>query len=82
MGAYKVIDSTDTTVTISCGCRGKKNVTLEVEHLQRMVDENHDLLKAADEAGVQKNHNPRKVMQVAMVWALEQGHISDKPKGW
>ena len=82
MGAYKVIDSTDTDVTISCGCRGKKNVTLQVEHLKRMSDENHDLIEAGKAAGIPRNHNPRKVLQIAVDWALEHGHIEQKPKGW
>ena len=82
MGAYKIVDTTDTTVTVSCGCRGRKAVTFDVEHLQRMADESHDMLKAAEAAGVAKNHNRPRVMRTAMQWALDQGHIDAMPKGW
>ena len=82
MARYKVKNSTDDSVTISCGCRGRKDVTVTREHMARMVEENHDLLKAADTVGVSPRHNRVAVMNAVMDHGLAEGWVDRKPKGW
>ena len=82
MARQKVTDNGDGTIDVGCGCRGRKNVTIPIEHLQRMAAENHDMTKAAEAVGVPHNVNPRPVMRAAITWALQNDHIEEPPKGW
>ena len=82
MAAYKVKSETEDSVTISCGCRGKADATVPLWMLVAAVDESWDLMKAADQAGVQRAHNRPRVMRAAMQWAIDGGHVNAMPKGW
>ncbi len=83
--AYKVTDHGDGTLSVGCGCRGKKDVTMTVEHVQRMASENHDIDKAAAAVGVPgAQRSGRRAMNAVMAWAVDGGHVAidDVPNGW
>ena len=55
---------------------------MSVVNLQLAVEESHDLMKFAEANGIERKHNPQRVLRTAVKWAIDEGHIDQPPKGW
>ena len=77
----KNYDETTQTLEIGCGCRGKQNGHIPLWTVVAAHDENHDLQKAAMDV-LPRNGARIAMMRAAADWAVENGHIPAKPKGW
>ncbi len=83
MAGYKVTDLEDGTIKVGCGCRGKKDVIIDVEHVARMAEENHDIDKAAAAVGIPGGRaSQRQAMRAVMRWAVDTGVVDEPAAGW